>query len=243
MRFEEIYYAEMTDQSFLEMINLCKWFNEIYDYNPMIIGGWAVFFHHPTLGSRDIDILFPERKLKHLVVNQYLVSNNYKSEGLFEKEYYKEVYTSKGRERIIIDACSVEDINRLKGTDIIIPWKLAFKHQKSITFEGAELYIPKVEVLLLYKTKAAVDRTSDLKNTFDPFYLQHKILKDYLDIVNLIANCEIDFDLLKSLLDECHFYDYFILVCERIENSNEVLEKYRKWRGIKNVFISKLERQ
>ena len=108
------------------MIELCKWLNEIHGYHPIIIGGWAVYLYYPTLGSRDIDVLFPNRVLKNDVVNNYLISHSYQSEGLIEKEYFKEVETSKGKERIIIDACSIEDINRLKGTEIIIPWNLAF---------------------------------------------------------------------------------------------------------------------
>ena len=74
MKFEDLYYDEITQNSYQEMIELCKWLNEIHGYHPVIIGGWAVYLYHPTLGSRDIDILFPNRKLKHDVVNNYFAS-------------------------------------------------------------------------------------------------------------------------------------------------------------------------
>lgn len=240
MRFEDLYYEEITKESYLEMIGLCKWLNEVYGHHPVIIGGWAVHFHYPTLGSRDIDILFSERRLKHIVVDQYLSSHGYRSEGLFTKEYFKEVKTKTGIERIIIDACSVEDVNRMKETDIIIPWALAFEHQKSVRTENVELYIPNVEVLLLFKSKAVLDRSEDLKEAFDPFYLQQKILKDYYDIANLIINCEIDFNLLNDLLSNHNFFNYFISVCEMIETKEEILDKHKDWRTIKNEFINKL---
>ena len=89
MKFEDLYYEEITKESYLELIELCKWLNEVYGHHPVIIGGWAVHFHYPTLGSRDIDILFSERRLKHIVVDKYLSSHGYRSEGIFTKEYFK----------------------------------------------------------------------------------------------------------------------------------------------------------
>ena len=241
MKFEDLYYEEITKESYLEMIELCKWLNEVYGYHPVIIGGWAVHFHYPTLGSRDIDILFSERRLKHIVIDQYLSTHGYQSEGLFTKEYFKEIKTKTGIERIIIDACSVEDVNRMKGTDIIIPWALAFEHQKSIKTENVELYIPNVEVLLLFKSKAVLDRMEDLKETFDPFYLQQKILKDYYDIVNLIINCEININLLNDLLSTHNFFDYFISVCEMIETKKEIPDRYKNWKKREIELVNKLK--
>ena len=241
MRFEDLYYEEITEESFQEMIELCKWLNEIYGHHPVIIGGWAVHFHHPTLGSRDIDILFSERRLKDIVIGQYLSSHEYESRGLFEKEYFKEVETPKGRERIIIDACSIEDVNRVKGTEMIIPWELAFEYHKKIRTKGIELYIPEVEVLLLYKAKAVLDRTEDMKETYDPFYLQQKIIKDHYDIANLITNCKVDFILLNKLLSDLNFHNYFISVCENMETKKEILGRYEEWKATKNEFIGRLK--
>lgn len=242
MKFEDIYYDEITQESFKEMLEICNWLNRTRGYFPIIIGGWAVYLHHPTLGSRDIDILFPKRTLKHQVVNEYLYSHGYKSEGLFEKEFFKEIITPKRKERILIDACSIEDINRLKGTDIIIPWKLALKYQTKKKIENFELYIPQVEVLLLYKVKAAYDRKYELKTTFDPFYLQQKIIKDYIDIITLISNCQINFTLLKELLGNHNFADHFKLVLEEIETKKEITDKYQSnWKSIKNDFFQELD--
>jgi hypothetical protein len=175
------------------------------------------------------------------VINEYLYSHGYRSEGLLEKEYFKEIVTPKRRERIVIDACSVEDINRLKGADIIIPWNLAFEHQIKKKVEGFELYIPKVEVMLLYKTKAVIDREFDLKSTFDPFYLQQKIVKDCIDIITLVSNCEINFKLLNDLLNKHMFTNYLKSVCDNIEVKREIDNKYLdKWRDKKNEFFKEL---
>lgn len=216
MRFEDLYYDEITEASFLEMVEICRWLNEIYGHHPVIIGGWAVFLHHPAVGSRDIDIVFPNRKLKDIVVMNYLHSHGYQSEGVFGKEYFKEIPTSKRNERIIIDACSIEDVNRVRNSDIIIPWQLAFEHQVKKKVEGFDLYVPKVEVMLLFKAKAAIDRAVDMKQTFDPFYLQQKIVKDHNDLRNLFENCDVDKDLMTYLLDKYGFMKLFSDECRSI---------------------------
>ena len=239
MIFEDLYYNEITDASYQEMLEICRWLNQTRGYHPIIIGGWAVFLHYPTLGSRDIDILFPNRELKHDVVNMYLFSHDYKYEGTFVKEYFKEIPTSKRNERIIIDACSVEDINRVKGTEIIIPWKLAFEYQKEIKIEGVNLYIPSVEVLLLFKSKAALDREHDLRNSFDPFYIQQKIHKDFHDIATLISHCEVDSVLLNSLLEEYDYYDLFVEALMRLDARDDIIEKFDGWGNRGKLFISK----
>lgn len=241
MKFEDIYYDEITQESFKEMLEICNWLNRTRGYFPIIIGGWAVYLHHPALGSRDIDILFPNRTLKHEVINEYLYSHGYRSEGLFVKEFFKEIKTSKRKERIIIDACSIEDINRVKGTDLVIPWELALTYQTKKKIKNFELYVPQVEVLLLYKAKAAHDRKYDLKTTFDPFYLQQKIVKDFIDIITLISNCKIDFKLLMRLLTKYSFIKHFRSVIEEIETKKDITDKYQNnWRSITKDFFEKL---
>ena len=84
----------------------------------------------------------------------------------------------------------------------------------------------------------------DLKATYDPFYLQQKILKDYHDIMILITNCEIDFNLLREQLEKLNFYDYFKSLCDKIEMKQEIAFKTKKnWKTIKKEFIQKLDSQ
>jgi len=59
LNLNEWYSKEITDASYKELISLTKWINKIYGYYPIIIGGWAVYSYMATLGSRDIDLVFP----------------------------------------------------------------------------------------------------------------------------------------------------------------------------------------
>jgi len=59
LKLDKWYYNEVTDASFKELINLTKWINEKYGYYPVVIGRWAVYPYAKSLGSRDIDIVFP----------------------------------------------------------------------------------------------------------------------------------------------------------------------------------------
>ena len=214
----------MTTESFKELLSLGKWLNEVHGYHPTIIGGWAVFLYTHGLGSRDIDILFPDRKLKHIVLEGYLTTHGYKlSSDVFEKEFSKEVETSKRREKIYIDACSIEDINRLKGTNVVIPWELALKYSNSKRIEDVDFYIPAPEALILFKAKAALDREYDLRKRFDAFFLQNKIWKDYYDIISLLKWCEFDNNILRKLLEETNFRKYFNQVIENLKKKKDIL--------------------
>lgn len=48
----------LADHSYRELISLLDWFY-LHGPIPIIIGGWAVFFYNPYLGSVDIDLVGP----------------------------------------------------------------------------------------------------------------------------------------------------------------------------------------
>ena len=123
------YHSEVTEASFKELINLTKWINERYGYYPVVIGGWAVYSYAKSLGSRDIDIVFPDRISIDKVLIPYYNVMGYKSEGLFSKSFYKEIITKRGNEKIVLDACSLSDKNILhENKKIEIPWELTVKY-------------------------------------------------------------------------------------------------------------------
>ncbi|MCK4454944.1 MAG: hypothetical protein KAU99_01205 [Thermoplasmata archaeon] len=111
MILDEVYYDELTDSTLQELKNIGRWFNTLYGNYPIVIGGWAVWLYNPLgYGSRDIDLLFPERRMKERLANQYLSANGYilKKQSPFEEQFVKVVETSRGNEEIYLDACSVE---------------------------------------------------------------------------------------------------------------------------------------
>ena len=182
------YYKELTQASFKELINLTKWINKKYGYHPIVIGGWAVYSYARSLGSRDIDIVFPDRISIDKVLIPYYNVMGYKSEGLFSKSFYKEIETDLGKEKIILDACSFSDRNILhENKNIEIPWELTVKYYNNWEIENnVNVQIPQKELLMIYKTKALCDRKYDLNHQSvslaDREYINSKIWKDENDI-------------------------------------------------------------
>jgi hypothetical protein len=229
VKIEDVYYEEITAASYRELVNVGRWFNRLIGYHPLLIGGWAVHHYYPIgMGSRDVDLIFPDRRSKERLVNLYLFNNGYVRQSIseFEENYVLVVQTSKGEERIYLDVATVEDRNTVHGGGPELPWKLAYKHQQEATFEEAVFYIPSPEVLLLFKAKAALDREYDAKRAFDPFFLQQKSWKDYYDMAGLLKACRFDTGLLSSLLEEHEFEPYFRTAMDSLARKQDVLARH-----------------
>lgn len=223
------YNKEITTASFQELIEFAKWSNKVYGNYPIIIGGWAVHSYTKGLGSRDIDIVFPNRQLKHEVLINFFKARNYKEEGVFSKTFFKEVEMEHAIEKIYIDACSLEDKNYLKDNErITLPWKLTVDHSNKIQLENnVFIYIPKIEVLVLYKIKALLDRQHDLRKEGTNSYLESKIWKDKEDIASLIKVNNFDKKLLKKLLEDRMFKEYFISGLKQVSEDAFLLAKHK----------------
>lgn len=239
MKFEDLYYEEITAAAYQELLRVGRWFNRLFGYFPVLVGGWAVYHYNPTgLGSRDIDLIFPDRRVKDQTVNQYMFVNGYTRErrSEFEESYVLLVRTQKREERVYLDAATVEDTNRLHGGVSELPWRLAYEHQRLAKFEDAQFYVPKPEVLLSLKAKAALDREYDAKRAFDPFYLQQKAWKDYYDMASLLKYCEFSVELLENLLVAHQFMSHFQRVMNSLGRKRSVLERHGvRWKELRGA--------
>ena len=221
LNLDKWYYNEVTEASFRELINLTRWINEKYGYYPVVIGGWAVYSYAKSLGSRDIDIVFPDRISIDKVLIPYYNVMGYKSEGLFSKRFYKEIITKRGIEKIMLDACSLSDKNILhENKNIEIPWELTVKYYNNWGIEkDVNVQIPQKELLIIYKIKALCDRKYDLKHQIaslaDRDYINSKIWKDENDIKDL-SKYKINKEKLNHLLEEYKFQKYFNREKERL---------------------------
>jgi hypothetical protein len=218
----EWYAKEITEASYKELITLTTWINKIYGYHPFIIGGWAVYSYAKSLGSRDIDIVFPTKDSVEKVLMPYYKMRNYKEEGLFSKSYYLEVKTEKGIEKIMLDACSLSDHNILhENKDIEISWDLTqhyyqeWKLQKDVIVQ-----VPQIELLLIYKMKALCDRRYDLQHTslsaINKSYINSKIWKDEYDITTL-SKSTIDTEQISRITETTNFTEYFQRELKRLK--------------------------
>jgi hypothetical protein len=222
LNLNEWYRKEVTEASFKELISLTKWINKIYGYFPVVIGGWAVYSYVASLGSRDIDLVFPTRDSADKVLMPYYKAMGFKETGLFSKRFYKEITTEKGSEKIELDACSLSDRNLLhENKNIEVPWELVLRYDKEWEIQkGLVARVPVIELLLIYKVKALCDRRYDSKHLkmsmIEKSYINSKIWKDEYDINNL-SNCKINRDTLNELLEIADFKSYFKEESERLK--------------------------
>ena len=222
LNLDEWYHKEITEASYNELITLTKWINKIYGYYPFIIGGWAVYSYSKSLGSRDIDIVFPTKESVEKVLMPYYKMRGYKEEGLFSKRYYLETKTEKGNEKIMLDACSLSDHNILhENKDIEISWDLTQKYYQEWELQKDLIaQTPQIELLLIYKIKALCDRRYDLKHltmsAINKSYINSKIWKDEYDIYKL-STCKIDKEKSISILESTNFKDYFQRELKRLK--------------------------
>jgi len=225
----DLYYDEMTTATYEELLRVGGWFNRFVGYHPVIVGGWAVFHYNPEgLGSRDIDLIFPDRAIKDRLVNRYLLTSGYERErrSAFEEEYALVKVTARGTERIYLDVATTQDRNIVHGGRAELPWSLVFKHQTAARFGDAEFYVPRPEVLLLLKAKAALDREHDAKRAFDPYYLQQKAWKDYYDLASLLKVCRFDEGLMARLLKAHGFGEHFNRAMSSLSRKRSVMARH-----------------
>jgi len=134
--------------------------------------------------------------------------------------------TTRGTEHIYLDVATIMDRNMVHGGRTELPWSLVFKHQIPARFKDAEFYVPRPEVLLLLKAKAALDREYDAKRVFDPYYLQQKAWKDYYDIASLLKVCTLDGNLIIRLLKAHGFSAHFDKAVSSLARKRSVMARH-----------------
>jgi hypothetical protein len=87
----ERYNEKWMDLSLAELENFARWMNDILGYHPTIIGGWAVYFYNPSMGSIDIDVILPSWEMRDRIINMYLKNNGYelREKAFGESEWVK----------------------------------------------------------------------------------------------------------------------------------------------------------
>jgi hypothetical protein len=234
------YNKKWMDLSLAELENFAKWMNDILGYHPTIIGGWAVYFYTPSLGSIDIDVILPTWEMRDRIINMYLKNNGYelREKAFGEAEWVKLLEADNPDSETYLDVCTLQDKNLVHGKDIEVPWTIAFDWQRSHKVKSADIFIPDPEPLLVLKVKAAWDRNYDIEKTGGSPFLKDKLKKDRLDILSLISKYDIKQDIINKIVLEYEFKDCFIDALgkaisdedtsKRLEFSEEDISNMRK---------------
>jgi len=178
----------------------------------VLVGGWAVYCYNPWYGSIDIDIITNNRTRQHLM--KYL-----RDERGFSPSRHPVVRNTVEKHSpegtILIDFGSRMDICRFEGRAEVCPFSLIDGQTVTGTVEImgnlVQVNIPSRALLVLYKLKAAWDRTERLRTgtSPDPEWDEGKVRKDRADILALLdpahGGSDIDVNYLGSKLAEYPF--------------------------------------
>lgn len=205
----EAYAREVTDYSLEELRELARWYNDKLGHYPIIVGGWAAYLYTGGLGSKDIDIVFPDGRSMDATLSQYFASHDYKEKftGVFdnaEKELVKRIKTGKRTVEIIVDAVSAKRVILVKGGKVRIPWSWAVKNCVEKDIGKASVYLPTLETLMAYKLGAVLGRQEQLRQQTEPAQVQYfrsKVWKDVYDSISL-SKFDLDLKRLNGFLEE-----------------------------------------
>jgi hypothetical protein len=236
----------LAKASYQELVSFVRYFGHFG--TPVIIGGWAVFFYNPYLGSVDIDVVGPSLNgTFDEIIEGYERSHGYeitKQDLLGTEIVASKPIRSKAGKKIgdmEIDACSYEQPavgqfheDKSKTLPYALCEKDGCKQEVSIA-KGCVCYVPTKPLLTLFKVKARRDRSYDIAtkgstmNSSKLEWLRSKVTKDGSDIIALLdptgrratLQDKMNYEQMKALASESNLTN---LVTDTLQN---VLEDER----------------
>ena len=206
----------LAEASLRELTKVARLFN-LHGLNPIVIGGWAVYYYTKGAGSVDIDIVLPSEGAVRIFEKYsrqlgFSRDKRAKTRALFRKEIKTK---PGGPQEIELDIFILPQRNKLASNRLIeIPWKLSEEYGREWKIEGdAIARVPEKEVLLLYKAAALMDRQFKIKtwvnlSKFTKDRLRSKIEKDKKDILGLLE-LGVDKKRMDKLLKKTKFKESF----------------------------------
>ncbi len=172
----EIYEKAICEKSFKEMLHFVAHANSLGEV-PLMFGGWAIYYHNPYAGSKDVDFAVSDNKFEPLY--DFLVRNGYSVKGsrLVKGEIIFDLYEQSGE--IHPDAPPLRML--YEGSE-----RLYLKRYSDIPASG-EVLMPSLPVLLFFKVSALQTRSVP-KDRSDAIALLLKASDDELEkLSNLIV--------------------------------------------------------
>ncbi len=247
----------ITEASRKEMRNFIFWLNKTKGYNPTIIGGWAVDYYNNYYGSKDIDVVFDgTRDAAHRMADEYCLANGYapvKKDLLgIQKDFRKKIETSEGIAEIDIDTCTTRDGNYFHTNACKkLPFSLVKQEyeeaEEKIDGKTVTYLIPTIDLLLLFKAKAYLDRDYDAHQTTDSQqinYFSSKRDKDGADVIALLdqKHCKnkVDYSKLSQLITEHDITTEILGALQKIKANPAATAFYQQNRHIEEKQVQEL---
>ncbi len=223
----------VMDASLEELIEIFRWLHarEIDDRNPVtvLIGGWAVYSYNQWYGSVDIDLVTNNKTRQRLM--KYLRDKRRffpQRDDLAPATVVKNIPEGK----ILIDFGSREDICRFEGRTEEYQFSLLDgRNVEREIYTGFPVIVPERTLLLIFKLKAAWDRSFRIQKgtSSEEEWEKAKLRKDRADILALIdpdaGGTEIDIQYLGEGLRK---YPFLVEALRKIPNDIDAINMYRR---------------
>jgi hypothetical protein len=209
--WEGDYEKEVTEESFRELSELVLWSSE-QGSDLYLIGGWASYFYHRGLGSRDIDVVFADRALFEKFSTEYYRESGFTpAGGGWDRRFRKNLRAGGRGVRIEIDAAHLDDSPPYKENPArSLPFHLLANHHATWDLGRVKVRIPELDLLVLMKVKTWRDRRWEVDHSavgpLDLATVQGKIRKDEYDLRNLTPHLR-SWSNLWAIADECQCHE------------------------------------
>ncbi len=209
---------QITDLSKSFLVSFLKFCSE-KKIEPVIVGGWAVWAYTQADYSVDIDLVLKNKK-ELRKIKPFFEQQGFKQENNGGISFVKQVSEQGIGEfqlrDIIFDVAFYSDKNTLaQNKNINLPWKLLEKNVQETNVLGFPMIIPTIELLLVFKTKALIDREylkyklKGFEKSLERKRREFKIEKDRRDIQNLRNTQQINQAKLERILQRTKFKELF----------------------------------
>jgi hypothetical protein len=195
----------------------------------VLIGGWAVYSYNPWYGSADIDLVTNSRTRQHLM--KYLRDERgfvHQRDQMAPTTVVKNIQEGE----ILIDFGSREEICKFEGRIEKCPFSLL--DGRTVAREigaGFPVIVPEQTLLMIFKLKAAWDRTFRIQNgtSSDEEWEKGKLRKDRADILALLdpaaGGTETD---IRYLGERLHEYPFLVEMLREIPDDIDAINMYRR---------------
>jgi len=216
-----------------ELIEIFRWIRA-HEKNErgqvtVLIGGWAVYSYNPWYGSVDIDLVTNSRSRQDLM---WYLRNEHGFIPQRDEMAPTTVAKNVPEGKIIIDFGSRGDICRFEGRDEQCLFSLLDgRTQMREIVTGFPVIVPEQTLLVIFKLKAAWDRSFRIKNgrSSDEEWETGKLKKDRADILALIdpeiRDTEID---IQYLGERLHEYPFLVQMLQEIPEDLDAINMYRR---------------
>lgn len=178
---------DASDQELQAIARYVQAREDIASPTTVLIGGWAVHAFNPWYGSIDIDLITNSRTKKGLMA--HLVSTRGFTHQRNDDDTKRVQKVTEDGKPIIIDFGTRERPDPFEGRNDVLRYDiLDGRTEPKDVGKGLSIPVPKRELLLLFKLKAAWDRDHRLVNgtSHDLEWENGKLRKDHADILALL---------------------------------------------------------